>query len=40
MLLYEYIRIKILSREYIKSQGEMEEANIRSGTIPQEGNGI
>ena len=42
MPLYEYIRVKILSRarEYIKSKGEMEEADIRPGTIPQEGNCI
>ena len=38
--LYEYIRIKIVSREYINSKGEMEEADIRPGTIPQEGNCI
>ena len=25
-------------REYIKSKGEMEEADIRPGTIPQDGN--
>ena len=40
MSLYEYIRIKIISREYIKSKGEMEKADIRPGTIPQEGNCI
>ena len=38
--LYEYIRIKIASHEYINSKGQMEEADIRPGTIPHEGNYI